>query len=131
MSYPTGNVVRMIGRLESTVIDCPDPQRLAAFYAEVLGARITRDDGDWVVVEDDDGRALSFQRAPDLREPRWPDPDRPQQFHLDIAVDDIDAAEPKVLALGATRLDGEGGDEKKGFRVYADPANHPFCLVWD
>ena len=36
-------------------------------------------------------------------------------------------AEPKVLALGARRLPGEGGD----FRVYADPAGHPFCLVWD
>jgi hypothetical protein len=29
-------------------------------------------------------------------------------------------------ALGATRLDGEGDD----FRVFADPAGHPFCLVW-
>ena len=36
-------------------------------------------------------------------------------------------AEPKVLALGARRLPGEGGD----FRVYADPVGHPFCLVWD
>ena len=38
----------------------------------------------------------------------------------------MDAAEPRVLALGATRLPG-GGDD---FRVYADPAGHPFCLVW-
>jgi hypothetical protein len=39
-------------------------------------------------------------------------------------VDDIDEAEPKVLALGATPLPGEGSS----FRVYADPAGHPFCL---
>jgi hypothetical protein len=42
-------------------------------------------------------------------------------------VDDVEEAEPKALALGAKRLPGEGDD----FRVYADPAGHPFCLVWD
>ena len=57
----------------------------------------------------------------------WPDPDRPQQFHLDVYVTDVDEAEPKVLALGARRLPGGGGD----FRVFADPVGHPFCLVWD
>jgi hypothetical protein len=39
-------------------------------------------------------------------------------------VDDLDQAEPKALALGATRLPGEGST----FRVYADPAGHPFRL---
>jgi hypothetical protein len=33
----------------------------------------------------------------------------------------VDAAGPRVLALGATKLDGPG--------VYADPAGHPFCLI--
>ncbi len=56
---------------------------------------------------------------------RWPDPDRPQQFHLDVMVDDVDAAEPRVLALGAQRLTEPGDDN----RVYADPAGHPFCLI--
>ena len=73
------------------------------------------------------GYRIAFQQAPDLQPPDWPDPDRPQQFHLDIRVADVDEAEPKVLALGARRLPGEGGD----FRVYADPVGHPFCLVWD
>ena len=73
------------------------------------------------------GYRLAFQQAPDLRPPDWPDPERPQQFHLDIRVADIAVAEPKALALGARRLPGEGGD----FRVYADPVGHPFCLVWD
>ena len=42
-------------------------------------------------------------------------------------VDDIDEAEPKALALGATPLPSE----EDGFRVYADPAGHPFCLCWE
>ena len=41
----------VIGRLEKTVIDCPDPRSLAAFYCEVLGMRANEDvDGDWVVI---------------------------------------------------------------------------------
>jgi len=117
----------MIGRLSEIVVDCPDPRALAAFYAELLGSRVTTDGDDWVVIEGEStGHKLAFQKAPGLREPRWPDPERPQQFHLDVEVDDVDAAEAKVLALGAKRLPGGGGD----FRVYEDPAGHPFCLVW-
>jgi catechol 2,3-dioxygenase-like lactoylglutathione lyase family enzyme len=116
----------MIGRLYSTVIDCPRPDELARFYEEVLGLSRTYTDDDWVTIGDGPSR-ISFQRAPDLREPQWPDPERPQQFHLDIEVDDIDAADERVLKLGARRLPGEGDD----FRVYADPAGHPFCLVWN
>jgi hypothetical protein len=40
----------MIGRLEKTVIDCPDSRALAAFYAEVLGMRVNEDREDWVVI---------------------------------------------------------------------------------
>ncbi len=117
----------MIGRLHSTVIDCPDPRALAAFYSELLGMHVVRNDDDWVTIRtDSDAPAISFQKAPDLRPPSWPDPARPQQFHLDVAVEDIELAEKRALALGATRLDGAGED----FRVYADPAGHPFCLVW-
>jgi hypothetical protein len=59
------------------------------------------------------------------RAPTWPDPDVPQQIHLDIKVDDLDTAEKRALELGAKRLPGGGIN----FRVFADPAGHPFCLV--
>jgi catechol 2,3-dioxygenase-like lactoylglutathione lyase family enzyme len=121
----------MIGQLRSTVIDCPDPRALAAFYSELLGVPLAEgnSDDDWVVLGGPPGHQprLAFQRALNLREPAWPDPERPQQFHLDVTVDDIETAEKAVLALGARRLPGGGGD----FRVYADPAGHPFCLCWD
>ena len=52
---------------------------------------------DWVTITGA-GYRIAFQQAPDLQPPDWPDPDRPQQFHLDIRVADVDAAEPKVLA---------------------------------
>ena len=114
----------MIGRLAGVVLDCPDPQALAAFYSQLLGLPITRVDGDWVDISDGKTICLSFQQALDHQPPRWPDPAFPQQFHIDVMVDDIDEAEAKVLTLGATRLPGQGVT----FRVYADPAGHPFCL---
>ena len=118
----------MIGRLEKTVIDCPDPRRLAAFYAELLDMSVTEDSADWVVIGRDLGwRELGFQRAVEWVPPRWPDPRHPQQMHLDIRVADVEEAERAVLALGARRLPGR---HEQGFRVFADPVGHPFCLVF-
>lgn len=76
-----------------------------------------------VVLDAPDHRGL--QRVADYRAPGWGDPARPQQLHLEARCPDLNAAEPAVLALGAARLPGEGGN----WRVYADPAGHPFCLV--
>jgi hypothetical protein len=116
-----------IGQVHSVVIDAPDPHALAGFYAGLLGMEVQGSPGDDWVVATGAGYRLAFQEALDLIPPDWPDPQRPQQYHLDIRVADVDEAEPKVLALGARRLAGGGGD----FRVYADPVGHPFCLVWD
>jgi catechol 2,3-dioxygenase-like lactoylglutathione lyase family enzyme len=113
----------VIGRLHHVIVDCPDPALLAAFYAELLGLPITWQEDDFVVISRDDTTSgIGFQLAPDHQPPRWPDPRWPQQMHFDVMVDDVEAAEPRVLALGARRL--AGGD-----RVYADPAGHPFCLI--
>jgi catechol 2,3-dioxygenase-like lactoylglutathione lyase family enzyme len=117
----------VIGRYEHVVIDCPDPRVLAGFYMELLGMEIERDQDGWVVIRDPaDRHRIAFQRVTDLREPHWPDPDRPQQFHIDVMVDDIEVAEAATLKLGATRLPHDGPD----YRVYADPVGHPFCLCW-
>ena len=116
----------VIGRLHHVIVDCPDPVALAGFYAELLGLPITWQEDDFVVVAADDrSSGIGFQLAPDFQPPQWPDPGRPQQMHFDVMVDDVDAAEPRVLALGAQRLaSGDGGS-----RVFADPAGHPFCLI--
>jgi catechol 2,3-dioxygenase-like lactoylglutathione lyase family enzyme len=111
----------MIGRLHHLAIDCPEPLELARFYAALLGKPITYQSDDWVVVADNDHTSgLGFQRAPDHQRPQWPDPTRPQQMHLDVMVDDLDAAGSAVLALGARKLSAT---------VYEDPAGHPFCLI--
>ncbi|MBA2725949.1 MAG: VOC family protein, partial [Actinobacteria bacterium] len=74
-----------------------------------------------------DGMRIAFQRVTDYRPPDWRDANPPQQMHLDVLVADLDEGEAEVLALGASLLDGS--DKPIGFRVYADPVGHPFCLV--
>jgi catechol 2,3-dioxygenase-like lactoylglutathione lyase family enzyme len=114
-----------IGRLHHVIIDCPDPLALAEFYAELTGLSVVYTSDDFVVIATaEDTSGLAFQRAPDLLPPQWPDPSRPQQFHLDIMVDDLAAAEPRVAQLGGRRLP----DAHDGW-VFEDPAGHPFCLI--
>ena len=123
-----------IPRIGSVVLDCPDPRALADFYARLLDwppDPEADEDGGWVSLTNPHGGAgLSFQRADDYRAPRWPDPSAPQQLHLDLEVDDLEAAHQRALELGARLLDDQGL-KPTGFRVYADPAGHPFCLFHD
>lgn len=117
----------MIGRLEKTVIDCSDPQALAGFYAEVLGMQVLEDESNWVVIgREKHMRELAFQKVEPYVPPQWPDNQHPQQLHLDISVEDFEPAIAAVLALGAVRRPGA---PETGYRVFEDPAGHPFCLV--
>jgi catechol 2,3-dioxygenase-like lactoylglutathione lyase family enzyme len=116
----------MIGKWQALVIDCEDPDTLAAFYEELLGMVRVQEDEGWISIGDAADRpALAFQRVDRLVPPQWPDADHPQQMHVDVLVEDLDAAEAEVLRLGAASLDAGS----KGFRVYTDPSGHPFCLV--
>lgn len=113
-----------IARFDLVVLDTPEPRRLAEFYCALLGWRIVDEDEDWVTIRGTAEYGLAFQLAPDLVPPTWPDPAVPQQSHLDVTVDDLDAGEAAVLAIGARPT----GVTAKGFRAYLDPSGHPFCL---
>jgi catechol 2,3-dioxygenase-like lactoylglutathione lyase family enzyme len=113
----------MIGRAHHVIIDCPEPAALAAFYSELLGLPVTYESDDFVVIAADETRSgFGFQLAPDHQPPQWPDPARPQQFHIDVMVDDLTGADRQVLQLGARVLSTDQ-------HIYADPAGHPFCLI--
>lgn len=109
-------------RVHHVVLDCSDPRQLAEFYSALLDQPITYDDGDWVVVSDNDtSSGLAFQRSLNHRRPTWPEPAIPQQLHLDVMVTDINSATARAVALGAVRVNDAG--------VLTDPAGHPFCLM--
>jgi predicted enzyme related to lactoylglutathione lyase len=113
-----------IARFPSIVIDCPDADALAAFYAAMLDWKIEVGSS-WVEIRADYGQCISFQQVEGYTAPKWPTQEAPQQMHLDVVVDDLDAAEAAVLELGATKHDHQPGTT---FRVFLDPAGHPFCL---
>jgi predicted enzyme related to lactoylglutathione lyase len=113
-----------IARFPSIVIDCPDPGALAAFYGTMLDWK-TEVKPDWVDIRADYGQCISFQKVEGYTAPKWPGQEVPQQYHLDVVVDDLDTAEAKVIALGATKAEYQPGTT---FRVFLDPAGHPFCL---
>lgn len=115
-----------IARNPMVVVDCPDATALAEFYAGLLDWRIeVESPGVWVNLVGGPGQAISFQQVSDYRPPDWPGQEMPQQMHIDVDVDDLDAAEQEVLALGATKHEYQPGTT---FRVFLDPAGHPFCL---
>lgn len=109
------------------MLDCPDAKQLSNFYAELLGKPITFEAEGVAMIGEDGAQPVMFQQVTDYHPPQWPNPAHPQQLHLDVTVDDIEAAEAAVLKLGAASLTASG----ENWRVYADPANKPFCLCWD
>lgn len=113
-----------IATYPSIVLDCPDPEQLARFYGSILDWKVELSEG-WADVKSDSGQCLSFQQVEDFTAPDWPGQEAPQQMHLDLMVEDLDVAEAAILELGARKHEHQPGET---FRVYVDPAGHPFCL---
>ncbi|WP_242909803.1 VOC family protein [Actinomadura terrae] len=119
----------MASRISELVLDCRDPQRLAAFWCEVL---------DFVVLHtDDDGSVeigpregfgglqptLILSPSTDPRVAKLP-------LHIDVnATDrDQDAELERLLELGARPVDiGQTGEES--WHCLADPEGNEFCLL--
>jgi hypothetical protein len=128
LSVPGRTVVTMaIARFPSVVLDCPDATALATFYGALLDWKVEQRDG-WADIRADYGQCFSFQQVPDYTPPQWPGQGVPQQMHIDVIVDDLDSGEEAVLKLGATKPEHQPGTT---FRVFLDPAGHPFCLCVD
>ncbi|MBB5785190.1 VOC family protein [Nonomuraea jabiensis] len=117
-----------IAQFRTVVLDCPDTRALAEFYSRLLGWPVIHADDEWAVVSDGGApKRVGFQRVLDFRPPTWPDTERPQQLHLDVTVVDMDEAEKQVIEIGATKHEHQPSEDDS-FRVFLDPAGHPFCL---
>ncbi len=127
-------------QVTSVTIGAPDPRVLAGFYAELLGVDVGTSDqpgpgeppeAGWAQLHQDDPRlTLNFEYEAAYVAPVWPSlAEQPQiQEHLDIYVDDLEAATEWAISVGA-RLAAYQPQER--VRVLLDPAGHPFCLFVD
>jgi catechol 2,3-dioxygenase-like lactoylglutathione lyase family enzyme len=114
------------------VVDARDLEAESSFWAGLLGGDVHRDE-DWHSILVDGEWVVGVQLAPDHVPPQWPEGPQQQQMHLDLHVDDLDAAERRAAELGARRLrprrrPDDNPDGSEFFAVYASPAGHPFCL---
>lgn len=111
------------------VFDAADLAAESSFWAGLLGGTVDAEDHWHMVMVDGEAR-VGVQLAPDHVPPDWPH-GNPQQIHLDLWVDDFNAAHEEAMSLGATVLQAATeSEETDNFQVYADPAGHPFCLCW-
>jgi Glyoxalase-like domain len=123
----------VIGWIREIVLDTPDPWGLARFWAGLLGGSPVQWYPGWVTLEPPPhGQRLSFQATGAGQHAM---PGAGPRVHFDVLAADLAAAHERVLAAGAT-CTGEHTSPKPGprgepvsWRVYRDPAGHPFCLV--
>ncbi|WP_030420419.1 VOC family protein [Streptomyces sp. SCSIO 75703] len=112
----------------TVVLDCAEPERLAAFSADLLDARETGASADRIEIRAADGVRMAFRRDANATPPSWPRPENSLQAHLDFVAADLDAAERRVVALGGRPVEAghtPGPYEERGF---CDPAGHSFTL---
>ncbi|MBM9460023.1 VOC family protein [Nocardioides sp. zg-536] len=120
---PTSPVTGLV----AITLDTPDAARLAQFYADLAGGEVTGVYPEYGYASADLlGVTLNFQGVADYTPPQWPSAEHPQQFHLDLRVDDLDAALEHARALGATVAPTQSGEG--AWVVMIDPDGHPFCL---
>jgi predicted enzyme related to lactoylglutathione lyase len=120
----------MACRISELVLDCHDPDRLAAFWCEVLGwSVLERDDEGWVEIGPSDvgfggpQPTIVFGRSDDVKTQKL-------RLHIDVSATDRDQAEEleRLLAIGAVPTDvGQKPDET--WHVLADPEGNEFCLL--
>ena len=114
-------------------LDCDDAEALAGFYARILGWEVTARDGSgWVQLRDPSGGVgLNVQAEEWYERPHWPEvPGAPtKMMHLELMVDDLEAAVALVVAAGGAEASPQPHDrDPHRIRVMLDPAGHPFCL---
>jgi catechol 2,3-dioxygenase-like lactoylglutathione lyase family enzyme len=118
----------MACRLTEIVVDCRDPEALAAFWSAVLGYReLSREDGA-IEIGPEEGfggpaPTLVFSSSTDVAPGKL-------SWHVDVNPTDRDqdAELQRLLALGARPADiGQTGEES--WHVLADPEGNEFCLL--
>lgn len=114
--------------LTTITLSSPDPPALARFYGRLLGWEIGTEDPGWVTLLNPGGGVkLAFHIEDVYTPPVWPSQPGEQIMmeHLDIQVDDLDAACSHAKVCGATMAEYQPQDD---VRVHLDPDGHPFCL---
>jgi Glyoxalase-like domain len=115
-------------RIQNVVVDSHDCERLATFWSEALGWRITyRSEIEWVIEPPEGDPAVDV--APDILFLKVPDEKVVKnRLHFDLRPADQAAQVERLLGLGARHVDIGQGDEVS-WVVLADPEGNEFCVL--
>ena len=114
-------------RIQCVVVDAGDPERLARFWSEAIGWRITYESDDEWAVEPPEG-SPAIDVAPDILFVKVPDRKvSKNRLHLDLRPADQQAEVDRLIALGASPADIGQGDPR--WVVLADPEGNEFCVL--
>jgi predicted enzyme related to lactoylglutathione lyase len=106
------------------VLDCSDPDALAAFWSAALGYAVLGRAGTYVVLVDEDGARpkLLLQGVDEPKAVK-------NRMHLDIETPAVDEEVARLEVLGARRVVADAIEEH-GTRwvVMADPEGNEFCV---
>ena len=109
------------------VVDSADCERLARFWSEALGWRITFESDEEYVIEPLEG-SREVDVAPDILFGKVPDRKVVKnRLHFDLRPKDQEAEVQRILALGATQVDI--GQRDVSWVVLADPEGNEFCVL--
>jgi hypothetical protein len=113
-----------IGVLRTVVVDCLDPERLARFWAELLGTEVAFADDEWISLRaaGPGHPRVAFQKVPEAKVGK-------NRLHLDVWVEDVEAATVEAERIGARCLGRFVRESPEPFQVLTDPAGNEFCLV--
>ncbi|MEU1071619.1 MULTISPECIES: VOC family protein [unclassified Streptomyces] len=109
-------------RLRQTVVDCAAPDRLARFWAALLGGTPVVRDAGWAHLDAPGTARLAFQRVPEAKAGK-------NRLHFDLAVEDVARARAAAVRLGARAVGGTATDAQGTFQVMRDPEGNEFCFV--
>ena len=103
------------------IVDCADPERLGAFWSQLLDREVGGRIGPYVFLKRarPDEIGIGFQR---VAEPRM----GKNRVHPDLNCGDVHEVAARVVELGGSRVSGY---ESGGFLVMADPEGNEFCLL--
>ncbi len=114
----------MGAKLTEVVVDAADPERLAGFWADVLGWHRTGAYEGVVEIGDSGGArpTLVFVPVPEPKAGK-------NRIHLDVNPTGCDQAEElfRLRSLGA--VDADVGQGEQTWHVLKDPEGNEFCLL--
>jgi predicted enzyme related to lactoylglutathione lyase len=115
-------------RIQCVVVDSHDCERLARFWSQVLGWRITyQSDVEWAIEPPEGDPGVDV--APDILFVKVPDEKvGKNRLHFDLRPTDQAAQVERLIGLGAKRVDIGQGDDVT-WVVLADPEGNEFCVL--